>query len=193
MRIIIKPLGLIVMGGAVVALIAIPRFRSTSSSAPVSVVPRSSSSAPLSLPTDTWNIYGNEGGEATRKPAVPNAPRVPTAGAVHLDIQKVGKNPWSVGMVNSVISPLTEGEPLTFRFWARADQPHPVRVALQLAAEPFTEAWGTELTLTPDWKQYTFSFPAKTFAASKANVVFHLGSKPGWVELSGMTLERRSK
>jgi len=188
MRIIIKPLGLVLLGGAVVAMVAIPRFRSTPSA-----VSAPAPTSALFLPPDGWNAYGSEGGEATRKPATPGDPRVPTQGAIHLDITKVGTNPWSVGMVNSITSPLQEGEPLLLHFWARADQAHPVRTALQLAAEPYTEAWGTELTFDTTWKEYAFAFPAKAFAASKANVVFHLGTKTGWVELSGIQLQRRSK
>ena len=115
MRIIIKPLGLVLLGAAVVAGIAVPRLTKSRGAA--------STTGALVSPTGNlvdpagWNAYGAEGGEQVSLPLETPPPGVPKAVGIRIETKKFTNQPWAVGYTQALKSAFADKEPVTLTFW----------------------------------------------------------------------------
>ncbi|MBB6053434.1 carbohydrate binding domain-containing protein [Armatimonas rosea] len=192
MRIIIKPLGLAILGLAAVAGIALPRFlqpqsQATTTSTTTSAVPSASGNL---LDPGGWQAYGAEGGEQVSSPLESLPPGVTGAAGIRIETKKFTNQPWSVGYTQSMIAAFKDKEPVTLSFWARAHEPQHVRIAMQFPTHGYHECWFKEEQLTTEWKQYTYKFTTEAFQPKEGSMAFQTGFRAGWVELAAITLTR---
>lgn len=187
MKIIIKPLGLVVLGAALVAGIAIPQLKKPKG---VSGIGGASSGVGENLtPAQGWQAYHSEGGYQVSEALRQLPPGVSGAG-VHIEAQKITKDPWSVGYTQALKSAFADKERVTLTFWARAKAPQNLRIAMQFPSHSYHECWSKEQTLTPHWKAYRFSFSTEKFNPGEGNLAFQSGYALGWVELADIRLTR---
>jgi Carbohydrate binding domain len=188
MRIIIKPLGLAILGIAVVAGIAVPRFIQPHS-------PTLAAGGQVS-PTDNlvdpagWQAYGAEGGEQVSSPLESLPPGVAGGNGIRIETKKFTNQPWAVGYTQSMAAAFTDKEPVTLTFWARSHEPQHIRIAMQFPTHGYHECWFKEEELTTQWKKYTYTFTTEAFKPKEGSMAFQTGFRAGWVELAAITLTR---
>lgn len=200
MRIIIKPAGLaVILIGFFVALLTPFIMRGRTSNAnvsPASALLDSTAAFPTTQGTkaspllgDGWKAYNEKDTLCQFKPL--DAPDLPARPAYHLDVQRVGTQPWNVGFNNGLSGgAIREGEQLRFRFWGRAPGRSKICILLQKNVAPFPHCWKQYVALEPQWKQYEFTFQSTAYAPEEALATILLGMDVGTVELAGIQLER---
>ncbi len=92
-----------------------------------------------------------------------------------IDITDPGSNPWSIGVGQGDLN-LEKDTVYTVKFSIKGNLPKPVRLLLSMANAPYLTYSGTHVyTLTPDFKEYTFSFTMNHPTDAKSNIVFQVG------------------
>lgn len=102
-------------------------------------------------------------------------------------VRRRGELPWNPQFSQTQLS-VQKGTPYTLRFYARAKQPQKISVNCMMAHEPW-ENLGlyTPVALTPQWKEYSFTFLANR-TDSNARITFS-GLEPGTYELALVSLQ----
>lgn len=96
-------------------------------------------------------------------------------GAGHLAVAVLTGStfPWDAGIGQASL-PLTTGQTYTLTFQAAASIATRIRVDVQLADSPFTDALAFDLDLIPSLSAHTYTFVAP-FTTTNAQVVFQVG------------------
>jgi hypothetical protein len=148
MKIIVKPLGAALVGGLVVAGIAIPQFRpQTNVYQKVPVTTATANPAPNLTSAANWLPFETAGGVHWSQVLKEMPPGCNEAGGVHLEAVKVGKDPWSVGYNQVIAAEFAKNEQLTLTFWARSKETQQIRIAMQHPKNKYHECWNKEQTL----------------------------------------------
>lgn len=119
---------------------------------------------PTPFTADRWTIYG------TQRHLLRDE-RVPGHGAVAAAARTSAGESWSSGAVVTLPDPLDAGAEVSAVFWARAERPTTVPVALQAAAEPYTGFADTTVALTPAWRRVVLTGTAPTALAAGSQVL----------------------
>ena len=102
--------------------------------------------------------------------------------------------PWSVLFTQAVAPALKAGEPVSLRFWARADAPAKIAGMLEQNAAPYDKIVEGEADLTTEWKPFDWSGKVpRDFEAGSTRLTFHLGYGAAKIELAGVQLEATAR
>jgi hypothetical protein len=113
---------------------------------------------------DGWNLERHSGAAATVKPSadLPEALRSasPDSRAVQIEITQPGQQNWHVQFNQSGLK-LEAGRAYTVSFWAKANEPRSIAIAVSQAHDPW-ENLGLSATpsLTTEWREFRFNFNA---------------------------------
>jgi hypothetical protein len=109
-----------------------------------------------------------------------------TAEGIHIQIVQPGAEAWHVQYGQSGLS-YQNGKAYTLKFRAKADKTRNISVNAGQARDPWKDFWSTEVSLSPEWKEFSLIFPAE--AESQARLVFSsLGAQTGEVWIGGVSL-----
>ena len=130
--------------------------------------------------TAEWSSETHEGAAATL---------VPIEGGARWTGVTPGKNQWSMQLTQTG---LTFDEKSSYRvsFRARSDMFANIQVHAQNAAPPWAMISPTEyLSITPEWKNYTFDFtPTSVLAGPQNRLVFSLLNQISYIELADVKI-----
>jgi hypothetical protein len=108
---------------------------------------------------------------------------------VRITVAALGAQNWHIQFHQAGID-LTEGEPYTVSFWAKADRPRPMSVTTGLdRADWHNIGLNTGLQLTKEWQKFAFSFTAGRVEKDHSRLTFVLGDALGAVDMAGITLQ----
>jgi len=105
--------------------------------------------------------------------------------AAQATVTQLGVAEYSVALVSSSSFAVTNGQPITISFMAKASTVLPIRPVLY---KPGTEYGSRSLFLTPTWKQYQITIPA-TGTVSDALLRFDLGIATGVVTIDSIKVQ----
>ena len=110
----------------------------------------------------------------------------------HIDIPDLGSAPtWEVFLAQQVSEALKSSDRLSLTFQARSVTSNKISAYVQLGKPPYTDAFSSTYSLTPEWKTYALEgLAGKDFAAKEAVVGFHLNYGKGSVDLADFKLVR---
>lgn len=98
-------------------------------------------------------------------------------------------NPWDITLRQDVDSPLSQGSPITMRFWARSPESLPFSAALTENTPEHDKSLSKDFVLTPQWQEYELSGKVLENYGAKANYVeFFMSYRPGTYEIAGIRL-----
>jgi len=111
---------------------------------------------------------------------------------VRLTAAKAGSANWHTQLIQSQLN-LQNGRRYRLRFQARADADHTIYVNTQQSVAPYGVAglW-TEVKLTREWQNLTYTFTARDAQAGKVNLVFGPNGNTGWFEFADVYLDEYS-
>jgi hypothetical protein len=206
MRIVIKPLGAILLVAtiAVLAFLAVTngrRFLGTSSPPPAT--PTSASVEPAGevkrVPLKNQvEVLPGPGGilEASVIRAVPPEAAItliPAEGkpggfdkAMRVDVKLKPASAWTVQVIRETKVPVKEGQKLTARFWARSPNQHTINAVFERSDAPYTRSLDKQVKLTPEWKEYSFPFTTPAYASHGAKFDIQAGTETGIFEIAGV-------
>lgn len=120
-----------------------------------------------------------------------NGPRGVAGRVVRVNVRSVGKEPWSVQFQQTALD-LEDEEVYTLSFWARCDRVRTMSVHTNVDAG---DGHGSGLnadavTIGPEWTRYAFLFTVTGAMHSHNRLTFLLGSTPGTIDLSGLSLRQ---
>jgi len=140
------------------------------------------------LSDTTWKFYTELDAQAEQSRDVP----AEISGAVyHFDVKKIGVNPWNVGFNDTLQDEFHAGETLHLHFRGRSTASSQICMIMQQTAPPFPHCWKEYLTLTPEWKEYDYTFQSSAYPKGGSLFSFFLGFGTGMIELSDIRLERK--
>ncbi len=139
---------------------------------------------------ERWNLEINRPPASARMELPENA--VLPAGAeghiLRLNIQQLGSEDWFLQLHQTGID-LTEDEPYTVTFWAKADRVRPVEVYTCVDRDDYHHVGlDSKIDLTSDWKQYSLAFTATKVLKDHCRLTFVLGGSKESFNLAGITL-----
>jgi hypothetical protein len=137
-----------------------------------------------------WTLELNTA-PALAKMALPDdvAPPQGVAGRpIRLNVLKLGSQNWHLQFHQAGLD-LTEGEPYTLSFWARADRPRPLPVYAGVDSQDYHHVGlDDSVALTTEWRQYSVSFTANRTLKDHNRITFVLGDALGAIDLAGISL-----
>jgi hypothetical protein len=96
---------------------------------------------------------------------------------------------WYVQSIYTLKEPLAQGQPLTLRFWARSSDSKTIVVVFEQNYEPYEKDLAQRVPLTPEWKQYSYSFiTTRAYDSGKSKLGFQIGETTGDFEFTGVEL-----
>lgn len=200
MRVILKPGGVLLILGALVALTMLFVFRNGKRGTEIpgndTVAVKSVGTAPgktasllangdfLESPAVGWN-YSN---------AFPIAVKgsVPDGSAQYLCLPFVPKDDkaWSTLMSQKINAPFKAGERIEFRGWFRSRESLKLSAYVETVTSPHKKMVSGHFVLTPDWKEYSAVGTVKeNHAAGEIQFDIHFGVVPGTVEMADFRLK----
>jgi hypothetical protein len=184
MNIVLKPLGILLLLGTVVALGLIALAPRLTGSAAGTVALAADAQG-----QDAW-IFSKLNDETSADTSVVRGGGPGGGPSLKLVVKKGDvKTPWHVQTYRHLKPPFKKGEAWELRFKARASEPNEINVVFELVREPFTKELAQPVTLTKEWKSYAFPFLIKTdYAAGDAKTGFQVGGKTGTYEFADVEL-----
>lgn len=202
-RVVLKPMGVasVLLALTVLTGLLVLNMRSkasgTAAAAPpsgpaagsVSNIPTSSPTGAL-LPTalEGWALDANPPAEASKEliddPTVPNLEKR----IVRAKITRVAPNAfWEVQFKRMVEQEIPNNTPLVLRFIARSTTRNQIQAVFLLNQGDYPKDLNASVSLTPEWKVYTFPFTTKRlYRGSEAAVILHLGKNIGEIDLAAL-------
>jgi hypothetical protein len=130
-----------------------------------------------------WTLEKHSGAEATLQLGQEEGRQ-----RVRIETTKPGTESWHVQLNHPGLK-LTAGQSYTVTFWAKGAEDTSISVAASQAHEPWGVLGSKQIKLSPEWAKQRFSFQPKQ-SDDNARVVFGgLGSQPGVVEISEVSLQ----
>jgi hypothetical protein len=116
--------------------------------------------------------------------APPNAP----GKVLRVQVEALGAENWHIQLHQTGLD-LTEGEPYTVTFWAKADRERTLPVYTSLDREDWHNVGlDSRVTVGTEWRKYTASFTATRTQKDHNRLTFVLGNATGTVDLAGISL-----
>lgn len=138
-----------------------------------------------------WNLELNTA-PASAKMELPDEAKLPTSAKgkpVRINVETVGGQNWHIQFHQTGID-LTEGEPYTVSFWAKADRARPMPFYASIDRADWHQiGLSQSVSLTKDWKRNSFAFTASRSEKSHNRLTFVLGDAPGAVDLLDISLQ----
>jgi len=97
--------------------------------------------------------------------------------------------PWAPQLSLTVPADTRAGQWLRFGFWARSSTGSLIGLIHELNAAPNTKALDTTVKLTPEWKEFAFTYQSIAWAPRSAALRVRLGISIGTIEIAGIRLE----
>jgi hypothetical protein len=209
MRVVLKPLGVVVLVAAFATALVAPRLMgsrapnapATPGAEPTAAAPPQKKSAPGQavaaagesslLRAADWKFYTEPPAQADRAALAGADLPSSSASGSRFTVRTVGKNPWNVGFNNILTAEsFRAGETLTVTFHARSRTRSQVCALLQENSAPYAHCWKRYVSLTPEWKEYRFSFRAARYERGGALFAIFLGFAPGTIDMTDVRLVR---
>lgn len=163
--------------------------------APPSFTPRAPASRPVAAPEtiaglDRWklNLAGGASGTVVRDDfGGPTIDGIVGPG-LSLNLARTGSVPWAFQLVRDGLN-LEDNKPYTLSFWARADTRRTLSVNLWQDAQPYKSlGYSANVTLGPDWRQFTLVMRASGAQANRTRLSLNVSNQAGGVQLGGFSL-----
>ena len=117
------------------------------------------------------------------------APPAAAGKAARLSVDAIDKEAWHSQFVHYGFA-LTEGQPYTLTFWAKAGRERPINVLAALDRGDYhTVGLNQRAMLGLQWRKYIFAFTA-TDTQQGSRITFVLGDALGTVDLAGVALQQ---
>ncbi|MDQ2799132.1 MAG: endo-1,4-beta-xylanase, partial [Armatimonadota bacterium] len=120
---------------------------------------------------------------------------IPAAGlpgggdALHIVVKTPASPDYTMQLSQPVPYALADQAVMRLHFWGRSPTRSPIRAVVEKAAPNNDKALAQSLALTPQWKEYAFTFTTPAYGPNGANAHFVVGQQAGTVELAHITLE----
>jgi|GEM_PF-3290596 hypothetical protein len=204
MQFVIKPMGAMVLVagiGILLFLILTPRpnVKSTNPT-PVPGTPlQRPDTIVLSLATEQqtgkattgyWRYNSEEAGSGSLQIVPVTGGTAGETEALQIVTQKTSaKEIWFVQSYFVLPYRFEPKERITLRFLARSPQANTATVVFEESGAPFFRDFGKEIQLTPEWKEYTFTFPlSRRYEPLESKVGLQVGRQKGTYEFTGLKL-----
>jgi len=113
-------------------------------------------------------------------------------GGVQLTVKTKPANPWEARFDAPNAQPISGGDTLALRIWARSPTKSTVSFFFQQSVAPYEKLLNQKVILTSDWKEYRFVTgidDARDFAAKGTNFEMHVGYDAGTIEVRNARVE----
>lgn len=193
MRIIIKPMGMILVALAIGGGFAAVMLKKPGQSGLAPSTVAQGKGGVGALPGENlvsearWKFYtekGAVGDMTTLRETIGGAER----SGLKVTVTRAGEQPWNIGISNPLGVGLKAGWKLKLRFWGRSVEGSQITVMIQRNVPGFPDCFKQTMTLTPEWKEYTFDVTASEMAKWESMIGVHAGFQNGSVEIAGLEL-----
>lgn len=194
MRVIIKPLGMVVIA---VVLTGVIGGLALKKNVPVVV-----GAAPLGkgsvatapggnyIAAERWKFY-TEKSATGRLDTIEEKVNGKVLTGFRVTVQTLGPQGWNIGLSNSLQTQFRAGEKLQLHFWARSSNKAQIALMIQRNVPGFPHCFNETIDLTPDWKEYRYDVTTFDMAKWEAMIAMHAGYTLGTVDIAGAELTQK--
>ena len=112
---------------------------------------------------------------------------------LRIDVTALGLQNWNIQFLHPSLD-LTDDEPYTVSFWAKADRVRQLAVTTTLdKADYHSVGLNERVGLSTRWQEFSFVFRASRTAKAHNRLTFIMGDALGRVDLVGITLRPGSE
>jgi hypothetical protein len=190
MKIVIKPIGLILIILTITALTAFTIVNYQKHAMQRALREAESNGVLLQTFGDAEWRLDNESKDATILVTLdPNAPGANNS-VLRATVKKANPHtPYLVRASKSVPQTLPAKHKIRLSIWAKSRTSSPVTLLFEEGKPPYTKDFNQELPLTPKWKKHVVTFETKrAYGPNEAQIRLILGAKTGEFEFSGLEL-----
>jgi hypothetical protein len=149
----------------------------------------------FSLGAEHWTLEANTQ-PAAAKLELPDSV-IPPEGvpgkSLRIDVTSLGSQNWNI-QLNQPGLDLTDAEPYTVSFWAKADRARKIGVYTSTERGDYHNVGLNERPdLSREWRRYAFAFAASRTEKGRNRLTFVLGDSLGSVDLAGIVLRPGSE
>lgn len=208
MRVVVKPLGMVVLLSVVAGLVILPRLLTGSGKGAVSTTgyekrtapseagapirlqgSASGSSAYNLLAGKSWKFWTENGAVGQYSPLPPGQDGYKQGW--RFTIETPGRQIFHAGFNVPLLDlRLSAGEKVALRFAARSEAKAPTCIVLQRNAPPFPPCDKQWIKLTPEWKNYEVVLTSDNYGPGEALLAFMFGETRGIIEIADPILTR---
>jgi hypothetical protein len=128
-----------------------------------------------------WNLEQHSGAKAS-------AEKLPDNGGLRVSIENTGDRDWCVQLAQSQI-PLVRNKSYTLVFRARGSgNPRNLKVVVSQAHCPWHELWSGLAEVTPEWREFRFTFQVEAGDIDSRVVLSRLGAAGSTVDFADVSL-----
>lgn len=141
------------------------------------------------LTGSTWTFYGNAPavGQMDAATFAEGPPGFTSGQRIIMSVS--GPELWSAAMTTPIPARLAEGQVLRLHYWARSETNSSAYVIAEREGGDFAKALTVTQVFKPQWKEYAYTFIARSAAPGSWAVRFQTGRTTGTIELAGIRLE----
>jgi hypothetical protein len=203
MRVVIKPLGIVLILVCLISLAGLAVFRGSqpSKSAASAGGTTDTASTEAALPlvkgaivisdVNAWRLQGPQASTGTL--SVLTQPDAPTADKQVLHIAltcPVQEEGWAVQLAQYIPSEVPSGQKFRCHFWARSKTKNKAYLVYEMAKKPYTKDFKQEFLLTPEWKEYNVIMTThQAYPARGSSVKYQVAFGPGEIEINGFEVK----
>jgi hypothetical protein len=110
-------------------------------------------------------------------------------GVLHVTVHKAAASYYQIQLTHNIAAAVPAGATLTYTFSARSATKNPMYAVVEQSSAPYGKVVYNTVTLTPAWKQYTFSAKVPTSYAARALAArLQFGQKAGVLDFKSVSL-----
>lgn len=206
MRIVLKPMGVVLLLAVIAGLVILPRLLTGTGKSPASTLgygmrpTTSATPIPTTLPKAAGGgssenlLAGTSWAFWTQSGAVGQYTALPPGQDGHTlswryTIETPGRQIFHAGFNTPLQNiHLKAGDKVTVRFAARSAENIPICVVLQRNAPPFPPGDRKWVKLTPEWENYEVTLAADNYGPGEALLSYMFGEKKGTIEIADPVL-----
>ncbi len=109
--------------------------------------------------------------------------------ALHIAVHAQVNPDYNLQLSQTVPFSVADQSVLRLHFWGRSATRNPIRAVFEKSGPEYDKSLAQNLALTPQWKEYAFTFTTPAYEAGKTAVHFVVGQQVGTIEIARVTLE----
>jgi len=109
--------------------------------------------------------------------------------ALHIVIRTPASPDYTMQVRQTVAVTLADQAVLRLHFWGRSPTHSPITAIVEKSSPDYEKALMQSLALSPEWKEYAFTFTTPAYGSGETNAHFVVGQQAGTMEIARITLE----
>ena len=139
--------------------------------------------------SDNWTVLQPKVGSANLSTVRADGPNRHLARVLQVVVNTPAQIIYNIQLTQTIPMPVPTDHVLRYHFWAKSEEPHLLRAVIEQDSAPYPGIIGSDINLTPAWREYSFTADSTGIAANTYAARLQLGLQPGTVEFTDVEVQ----